>query len=371
MPPRSKLKRWERDDGKFRVVVFARSDSPTFRVESGRTGSRLASVAAADLDEAVALAEAIWLGYQRGAVDVGDAPPDTLEELAKRLCSDPRHRPKTQRSYAGVWRLFRGHLGDKRAPSRIYPLDVRSFLERHEGATFNTYLRTLRATLRVAVEKGWLAEDPTAGLKFKKELVSRKWLAPEEHDTFLLYCTEAHRIRAGFVLETGLREGELAAARWDWIHGQVGMRAIRIAEDPRSAFVPKWGKPRAVPLSSRAMELLEEAKKKWPGHEPHDFIFSASGLSSLTNLAAETREACERAKCHRVTFHGLRHSFAVRLLERGVSLYHVSQMLGHRDYTTTARRYAGVTDTHLVAVMASLETPGRSPRRSPKRAAKG
>lgn len=72
-----------------------------------------------------------------------------------------------------------------------------------------------------------------------------------------------------------------------------------------------------------------------------------------------------------MTFHGLRHSFAVRLLERGVSLYHVSQMLGHRDYTTTARRYAGVTDTHLVAVMASLETPGRSPRRSPKVARKG
>lgn len=367
MPRESKLCRWKRDDGKFRVVVFARSDGGRFRVESGRTGARLASTAAADEPEAIALAEAIWLGYQRGALETAPPVPETIAAMVDKLCDRDGLGPKTRKVYRRVWDLFKRQLGEGRQPSRIYPLDVRTFLGDREPSTHNTYLRTLRATLRQAVAHGWLLEDPTAGIKFAKEARQRKWMSPEEHESYLLHCTPGHRIRSEFVLETGLREAEIAAARWDWIHGQVGMKAIRVAADPRSSFVPKWGTEGAVPLSVRAVEVLDEARAMWPGHDGGDFIFSADGLSALGNLARATRIAVARSGVFPIDFHGLRHSAAVRWLERGASIYEVSKLLRHSDPAVTAKTYAGVTERHLVAVMARMEPAGRSPERSPER----
>lgn len=39
------------------------------------------------------------------------------------------------------------------------------------------------------------------------------------------------------------------------------------------------------------------------------------------------------------TFHDLRHTFATRLVQKGVDLYKVSKLLGHKDIATT-QRYA-------------------------------
>lgn len=45
-----------------------------------------------------------------------------------------------------------------------------------------------------------------------------------------------------------------------------------------------------------------------------------------------------------VTFHGIRHSFATRLIEQGVDVKTVSQLLGHTDVKITLNRYVHSTD---------------------------
>lgn len=377
MPRVSSRIRWDQSDGKYRVAVFARADHASFRVESGFRGYRPLSQTAHIESEAIDLAKGIWLAYQRGEIEAQEVAPETLDEFLTLLCERPEHTTKTRRSYRAVWDLLVAQLGDGRHPTRIYPLDVRTFLARVSGATRDTYLRTLRAGFRHAIAEGWIKEDPTAGLKAEHKHVMGPWLPSEEWPAFLAACTAAHRIRAAFVLETGLRAGELAAARWDWLHGQVGMRAIRIAEDSRSSFVPKWGVARAVPLSHSALATLELAEARWGGT---GYIFSKDGLSSLTNFAAETREAVARANCTPTDFHGLRRSAGAMWLENGASLYEVSRLLGHQDPKITAKWYAGMSDRHLAETIGRVDdaraaragvTPIRSAKRSAKDRAQG
>src|SRR5207244_2440428 len=68
-----------------------------------------------------------------------------------------------------------------------------------------------------------------------------------------------------------------------------------------------------------------------------------------------------------VTFHGLRHLFAVRLLTRGVPITVVSELLGHSDINLTVKRYGRFASDAKVKweAVRVLDTPlSRETRRS-------
>jgi integrase len=281
-----------------------------------------------------------------------------------------RTGPATARhGYRQTWTQF-GAFVDQRAPNRISSVDVRAWLAAFSPATAARYLRELRAGFRHAIKSGWLRHDPTAEIRVEVRHELGPWLPFSEWGRYLDACTAAHRIRSGFVLETGLRAGELAAARWDWIHGQVGRRALRVASD--GAFVTKRDTARAVPLTAAAERWLDEARAMWGGD---GFVFSRDGLSALGNLARETRAAVAASGCTHVDFHGLRRSAGAAWLEHGASLLEVSRLLGHSTVRVTERWYAGVSDRHLGDVMARVEAArleaSKVPQiRSAKRSAK-
>lgn len=187
-PPSSPNARDRLDDGKFAVVIYERTDRPGFRVCSGFRGARAAEVAARTLEEARALRDSIWLGYQRGHLERPDPEPMTLGELADRIARRTYNSAKTARSYTQVWKQFAEHVGHARAPRRIYRLDILGFFEaveegkwsgrRGEKSTLASYLRTLRACFNWAREKRWLAEQPSTrpwsiSENFRRKLLPR------------------------------------------------------------------------------------------------------------------------------------------------------------------------------------------------------
>ena len=58
------------------------------------------------------------------------------------------------------------------------------------------------------------------------------------------------------------------------------------------------------------------------------------------------RRACESVGVTNVRFHDLRHTFASALVQRGVDLYRVQRLLGHRDGQMT-QRYAHLAPENL------------------------
>ncbi|MFA1819612.1 tyrosine-type recombinase/integrase [Virgibacillus oceani] len=74
------------------------------------------------------------------------------------------------------------------------------------------------------------------------------------------------------------------------------------------------------------------------------FFSQQSKYKVLSNASAnkQLNSLCKQLKIREITMHGLRHTKASVMLYRGVSIYYVSEFLGHGDIETTIRDYAHI-----------------------------
>lgn len=354
-----------RSDGKFHVVVTERGGGRAgYLVRTWFAGDSRSSEAHARLDDARQAGEATWRSYLSGYIEAPDVPPESWGELTGRFCDREGLRPATQRTYRRALMLTDAVLG-KRSLRSLGKTDVLAYMAQlareHDGReacaveSRRSYLRTIRACVRWAVEEGWMTADITAGIEVEGPRSDvRPWLGMEDWPAFLAACaTDGSRIRFGFILETGLRTAELIAARWAWMHSTIGRPTIRIAADSTTGFVPKWGRARAVPLTAKAQELLEEARQLWPGS---NWIFQDDAAPlHAPKWARDVAKVCATAKVIHTDVHGLRRSAGARWLQDGIPLHIVSRLLGHGDIHTTMRWYGGIGDGHLASMIAGLD----------------
>ena len=89
----------------------------------------------------------------------------------------------------------------------------------------------------------------------------------------------------------------------------------------------------------------------------NDFIFFSERGGSLTERSAQIIFENALKKCHinkEASFHSLRHSFATHLLENGVDVRYVQELLGHANIRTT-QIYTKVTNPSLKKIKSPLE----------------
>ena len=110
-----------------------------------------------------------------------------------------------------------------------------------------------------------------------------------------------------------MRRGEIAAMQWEHINFQ--QRLLKIPET-------KTGVPRIIPLSSKAVILLQSIPRRVDG--------KVWGLPA-SSISHRFLRACREAGIDDFRFHDLRHEATSRLFERGLNQMEVVSITGHRD----------------------------------------
>ena len=119
--------------------------------------------------------------------------------------------------------------------------------------------------------------------------------------------------------------------------GQDNLRVRDLNPDRQCIFVKdsKGGKDRYTLYSPKAIRYVSEYIRTY---KPRYWLFEGQtgGQYSESSLQALFGRAREESGVNPfITIHGLRHSFATHLVERGVSLHKVKQLLGHEHLKTT------------------------------------
>jgi integrase len=161
------------------------------------------------------------------------------------------------------------------------------------------------------------------------------------------------------IMYTGLRIGELISLKWQDIELDKKFMYVKSSvssiknRDKKSETDSKYIKAetsvktkagvRSIPLSDRAIEMINILSNNNPNHKETDNIFLNKN-GNIVNRANVTRTLhamliranCDVKKCG---LHSLRHSFGSYLILHKIDVKVVSQLLGHKDVLVTYNIY--------------------------------
>ena len=161
-----------------------------------------------------------------------------------------------------------------------------------------------------------------------------------------------------FVLQTGLRTGELIGLKWSDIDFEN--RTMKIERTMEYRYkVGEWrvGPPksksgyRTIPLTDEAIRILENQRSKNKSlklvpMEWKDIVFLCRKGTPVKNSTYDTGlfKYCDRVGIPRFSMHVLRHTFATRCIEGGMKPKTLQKILGHSNIGITMNLYVHITE---------------------------
>jgi integrase/recombinase XerD len=255
-----------------------------------------------------------------------------MTPLRQRFIDDLRLRnysPRTIDTYVGHIAAFARHFG--RSPELLGPEEVRAYqlhiLDRKlSWSSFNQAVCALRLLYYTTL--GRSAQIPVIPYgKRPKRLPTV--LSPDEVLRLIRSAASGRdRLVVQVAYGCGLRLSELTHLRVSDIDSARMVIHVRQG---------KGAKDRLVPLSPR---LLDELRAYWRMSRPRDWLFPGQKPGQPLNASHVQRRFTRARKqaglTKRCSMHTLRHSYATHLIEAGVDLFTLKELMGHRSLHTTA-----------------------------------
>lgn len=146
-------------------------------------------------------------------------------------------------------------------------------------------------------------------------------------------------------LGTGLRQGELLAL--DWKHIDLKKKEIKIEQSAKEVYIyddsehkhietviqtPKTQNSfRTIPLPSSLIDKLNEVDNK----KGYLFLDSEGQLLKGKNVSTKWTKTLKECNISHKKFHSIRHTYGSMLLQKGVDIETVAELMGHTAISIT------------------------------------
>jgi len=268
-----------------------------------------------------------------------------LDERPNYLWSDACTRwltettKRTKRKDVEILSWFAEHLkdADVQGITREVIDELRALkAEETSPATADRYMALLRAILRKCVNDWQVLGAAPHVPMYRPQSAEPRFLSQTEFQRLLEELPEHLKLAARLAVLTGLRMRSMLSLEWS-----------RVDLKRRSAWIPgermKAGRTHGVPLSTSAIEVLNQLRKLSPD-SVRVFTWRGKPVDDCNGHAFKS--AVERAGLVPLRWHDLRHTWASWAVQRGVTLHELMQLGGWNSYAMVFR-YAHLAPDHL------------------------
>ncbi len=315
-------------------------------------------------------AAAFLRARERGAVPpatmtVNDLIAETLDRAADRLS------PRTILTYRKrAESMIAPYIGERRVID-LATIDVQRWIDQlgrerdggepaYKPATIHAAVAVLFGALRDAHLLGMIDRNVAVGIRRPRIRPAKMttWTI-DEMRRFLAHVRDDARygVMWHVALATGMRPGELRALKWSDIDLDAGtirvQRTISKGADGREVISDgtKRGQSRVVAIPAPLVAMIRRHKVaqaarhlKHAAWQDFGIVFDRGDGHWIRQSKWRDAQvaACRAAGVPYLTAHQLRHQVATSMLERGVNVKIVSEMLGHQAIQTTMDVYQHV-----------------------------
>ena len=221
-------------------------------------------------------------------------------------------------------------------------------------ATINKEVGIIRRMFSIAVDNDWMNSNPALKKHVKpmrEDPVKKRILTVNEEKRMLNACKDECAYLKPIIicaLHSGMRKSEILSLKWENINLQDNLITILAQKNGKKSYLPI-----SNTLKLELIKLFESKSSKYV------FVNPITN-SPYVNIRNNFKKVLDVAGITNFTFHALRHTACTRLIEAGVSLDVVKEIMRHSNISITLEVYNHIKQDRKFEAIKALENYGKA-----------